>query len=326
MSLEGPEIPTQEAVNYILEPARVVQAEEGQQSVIFCLDVSGSMCVTQAVSGKFKIKGDKLKEMQELMKFSDGSDQFFNENRNSTYVSRLQCVQAAIESQVLNLQQTNPNVKVGLVTFNNEVTVIGDGTADTVTINGDRLNNYEYLLDNATACTQQTMNNSVGDTADNLMDKLYQLQETGPTALGPAALTSIAMAAQGLPGSSVTICTDGLANVGLGSIEGNEQEQAMDFYAKVAEYAKQHGVTVNIVSIVGEECDLETLSTLTSETGGTVQRLEADKLTEDFGNVLSSPVIASNVVLKVKLHKGLEFRNEDDDTLSQAGSLIDGDG
>ena len=130
------------------------------------------------------------------------------------------------------------------------------------------------------------------------------------------------MAAQGLPGSSVTICTDGLANVGLGSIEGNEQEEAMAFYGKLAEYAKEKGVTVNIVSIVGEECDLATLSPLTSETGGTIERVEADKLRENFANVLASPVIASNVVLKVKLHKGLEFRNEDEDNIEQAGSFM----
>ena len=39
------------------------------------------------------------------------------------------------------------------------------------------------------------------------------------TALGPAVLTSIAMASQGCKGSSVVICTDGLANKGLGSLE-----------------------------------------------------------------------------------------------------------
>jgi len=45
-----------------------------------------------------------------------------------TYVSRLQCVQSAIDSQLESMGKTNPDRKVGLVTFNNEVTVIGDGT------------------------------------------------------------------------------------------------------------------------------------------------------------------------------------------------------
>ena len=45
------------------------------------------------------------------------------------------------------------------------------------------------------------------------------LEETGPTALGPAVLTSIALAAEGGAGSSVIVCTDGLANVGIGNFD-----------------------------------------------------------------------------------------------------------
>jgi len=37
-------------------------------------------------------------------------------------------VQAAIESQVDLMKNDNPKRKVGLVTFNNEVTIVGDGT------------------------------------------------------------------------------------------------------------------------------------------------------------------------------------------------------
>jgi hypothetical protein len=36
-------------------------------------------------------------------------------------------VLAAIESQINELKETNPNKIVGLVTFNNEVTIFGDG-------------------------------------------------------------------------------------------------------------------------------------------------------------------------------------------------------
>jgi len=50
------------------------------------------MCVSQPVKGKHQIRGDRTKEMQELMKFSDGSDQFTQGERNITYVSRMQCL------------------------------------------------------------------------------------------------------------------------------------------------------------------------------------------------------------------------------------------
>jgi hypothetical protein len=44
------------------------------------------------------------------------------------------------------------------------------------------------------------------------------------TALGPAVLTSVAIAGQGLPGSIVVLCTDGLANEGLGDLSSEEKK------------------------------------------------------------------------------------------------------
>ena len=53
------------------------------------------------------------------------------------------------------------------------------------------------------------------------------LEETGPTALGPAVTTAIAMAAEGAPGSTVVVCTDGLANIGIGAFD--EAKEDADF-------------------------------------------------------------------------------------------------
>lgn len=38
--------------------------------------------------------------------------------------------------------------KIGVVTFNGDVTVLGDGSKDPTTITGDKLNNYKWLLEN----------------------------------------------------------------------------------------------------------------------------------------------------------------------------------
>jgi len=52
------------------------------------------------------------------------------------------------------------------------------------------------------------------------------IEESGPTALGPALLAAVTMASEGGAGSTVILCTDGLANVGLGSFDNvsNEEE------------------------------------------------------------------------------------------------------
>ena len=56
------------------------------------------MCVTEPIKGKFSLKGDRRnKDIAALAGFGDGSDQFINaSDKGFTYVSRLQCVQAAV--------------------------------------------------------------------------------------------------------------------------------------------------------------------------------------------------------------------------------------
>ena len=82
------------------------------------------------------------------------------------------------------------------------------------------------------------------------------------------------------------------------------------FYERIGQFAKEKGVTVNLISIEGDECNIGTLSKLAELTGGMVERVNPTNLTKNFANILALPVIATNVITKVKLHKGLKFRNE----------------
>ena len=82
------------------------------------------------------------------------------------------------------------------------------------------------------------MEGKIRETKDFLSEKVMELEETGPTAMGPAVLTSIAMASKGVAGSTVVICTDGLANVGLGAFDEANTEAEL---AKVEEFYERVG-------------------------------------------------------------------------------------
>jgi Sec23/Sec24 trunk domain len=152
------------------------------------------------------------------------------------------------------------------------------------------------------------------------------LEETGSTALGPAVLTAIGLAGEGAPGSTVIVCTDGLANIGLGALdEAKSEEQLLkieQFYEMIGQYAKTKGVTVNIISIKGDQCNIDSLSKISELTGGEVELVDPKDLINNFSNILSIQTIATNVTLKVKLHKGLEFRNQDPLNLSEDKTIL----
>jgi hypothetical protein len=89
----------------------------------------------------------------------------------------------------------------------------------------------------------------------------------------------------------------------MDEIKNDEEDDAMiKFYEKIGEFAKDNGVTVNIISIDGEECDLDALSKLAEATGGDVDKIEPTKLMDNFANMLSVPVIATNVTATIKVH------------------------
>jgi hypothetical protein len=231
--------------------------------------------------------------------------------RDVTYISRLQGVQAAIDKQLETMKKSSPEQGVALVAFNNEVTVIGDGSQPPTIIAGDKLSDKNTLIKLG---KEAVLPQAIGKVGATLSDKVFSLEEGGATALGPALLFSVMMASQ-QPGSKVIICTDGLANVGLGSLDelvtDEEHRTAQQFYDDVGQLAVDSGVSVSVVTIEGNDCRMVHLGQVADKTGGQVSVVDPVKLTQEFGNMLANPVIATNVSLTLILHNGMYFRNEE---------------
>jgi hypothetical protein len=116
------------------------------------MDISGSMCVSTEVpalqnewkalrQGGGKVtahahahtrthvthmmraqsKEEKNKEINASFNAENSYQYMPRENRNASYISRLECMQAAVDTQLQRLKVQSPNKKVVLITFNNEV-------------------------------------------------------------------------------------------------------------------------------------------------------------------------------------------------------------
>ncbi|KAL6079565.1 Circularly permutated Ras protein 1 [Balamuthia mandrillaris] len=341
--IEEEEKPTTESGDYILELAEDPEGsgngsteENGGKRkngpvVIFCIDISGSMCVTTEVMGRHKLKGGQslLKMQQELN--TEGADQFMpRQNKDTTWVSRLQCVQAAVETYMDKLVRESPSTRVGLVTFNNDVTIIGDGTGVPQTITGDKLNQYDTLLELGKSHSN-LLSHPIQESHEDLSQRLFRVEENGATALGPALLVSLGMASAqaSSSGSQVIICTDGLANVGLGAQDelrnSHEKHQVARFYAQLGQVAAHSGISVSVFSIKGTEANMENLGRLADSSGGQVNVVDPLSLHKEFASILSDPIIATNVAVDLLLHRGLYFRNEeteeDDDIVPEEAAV-----
>uniref|UniRef100_A0A1X7VU90 Uncharacterized protein n=1 Tax=Amphimedon queenslandica TaxID=400682 RepID=A0A1X7VU90_AMPQE len=326
LDIVNEEIPTEEDTTYLITPASIMAAEGGapiamdESLVVFCIDTSGSMCVTTKVSGQYDIRGAKEKRDKMMNSFpaevlaelrQPEYRHMQARQQNVTYISRMESLQAAVDTHLSKLVHSEPNKRVSIVTFSDDVTIMGDGRMVPVTIAGDKLSNSKAVIDSG---KEIPLPSTIRETQKALSKKIYSLEESGQTALGPAALASVVIASQ-KPGSRVVLCTDGLANVGLGSLDvaggGKAYASAENFYEDLGDIAMDKGVTVNFLSIKGTDCRVAELGQVATRTGGEVTIVDPLTVTEEFGSILSNPVIATDVVTKIIVHNGMYFRTED---------------
>eukprot|EP00457_Paulinella_chromatophora_P000582 gb/GEZN01000582.1/.p1 GENE.gb/GEZN01000582.1/~~gb/GEZN01000582.1/.p1 ORF type:complete len:1127 (+),score=207.51 gb/GEZN01000582.1/:42-3422(+) len=296
---------------FVLSPPEQQADAEDRKRVLFVMDTSGSMCVTQEVpTGRSPFRGDAKRkaEFQQLIEAGDIQAPSAEQTK-ITYVSRLQCLQAAVDSQLTSLARQHPNYRVGLLSFSDEVLFHGDCSQPAQTVAGDKLLEDEQLW---TLADRWPLLGSVGTTADQLRERLFALSEQGQTCLGPALLMATALGSHS-PGSQVVLCTDGLANRGLGRLDqaGPTAQASREFFTSVARRAKAAGVQVSVLSLTDQQASLETVGKVADETGGRVERVDPLALAEQFAGILESPTLVTHCEATLLLHPAFEFRGSE---------------
>lgn len=101
------------------------------------------------------------------------------------------------------------------------------------------------------------MQASVKQSCSSLQNILVAASAKGHTALGPAALAAVILAQKHKMGSNLVICTDGEANKGIGNFQAVDPESV---YTKIGRIAAETGVAINLIAIVGQNCNVHALS------------------------------------------------------------------
>ncbi|CAF0993277.1 unnamed protein product [Rotaria sordida] len=324
VDIEQTDLPKNEDATYLISPAPVVHGSDmtgvDDSIVIFLIDISGSMSSTTLVQGTFNLP-NALRQQERAAANFEGARMI--RQRNQTYVSRLQGVQMAVDANLDKLVKETPTRRAALLTFNHEITYYGDGTRDEpLVIRGDKLNSADDLIREAERELNKELK-PISQTKTNLTERVYDLEEGGQTALGPAVMFALNIVSQ-RQGSKIVICTDGLANRGLGSLETAQDEkvdealkmealaQGNRFYAELTERAREKGVSISVITIAGTACLLPVIGQMADGTSGNVTIVDLLKIRDEFALILEQKVIASNVEATVFVHRGLYIRDPDD--------------
>ena len=241
--------------------------------VVFCMDVSGSMGATCKSSGGVGGRG----------------------------ATRLECMQQALIEQIGALEKQQPGCVVALVTFSSRVWIHTDG-GKAIAAEPHELRSLQAAVATGAALREHVAL-PVGESARTLREAAAKLTSGGATSLGPALALSIGVASAA--GSRVVIFTDGLANTGIGQMNGGASSAGVPFYTEVGELAAAAGVSVSVLSLEGEDCAMEQLGTTADLTGGAVDVVDPLEMTSKVQSLMRYRTLATGVECALHLPPGM---------------------
>ena len=325
------DIPLNDTIENCLAPGinkELKTPEKDDSSLVFCFDISGSMCQSYDVGRNLKNKFNKIlgkKDNKNKFKFqnnnSDDEDNQFDYNmENTNYISRLDLVKCSIRDNINSLLKNAPNTKVGIVSFGSDIEVKGDCLSNVMMIKEKDMNNESKIKSLGEENTN-LIKAPISESHENIIKALNATEENGSTALGPAVLMSLSLLKNAKIGSRIFLCTDGMSNLGVGNISENK-DNAKDFYTKIGEMAKEKGIIINLITFQDSESEIDILMSMVDKSGGEIIRVNPNAILDGFNDLLENEAIASEVELRMNLNKCLTFRDQEEKDLSNDGSTI----
>eukprot|EP01137_Pigoraptor_chileana_P027467 Opistho-2@10094 len=263
--------------------------------VVFCVDTSGSMAVTTEIP--------QLQLEWKRLRGSGGSS-------TRDFISRLKCVQTAVQRQIERIAAQDPLTRIALVTFGSEVTCFMDAMEEHV-FAGDKLSDRNLLIEKGRELAKSLA--PVKLTQTLLLERLRALEERGGTALGPALAIAAGMCAAA-GGGEVFVCSDGLPNIALGAVSDADtahgssatDQEARRFYESMGAFAAENGTSISVIGLEGTGgCGLEYLRGCARATSGTVTLLHPLELVRQIRVISQNPVVATGADITIIAPAGI---------------------
>jgi hypothetical protein len=163
----------------------------------------------------------------------------------------------------------------------------------------DIMNSTKKLLDNIKLI-------GVGKNKDKLKKHVQALRDQGGTALGPAVGMAFVIAKHRNVGR-VVLLTDGLANEGIGALEGYQVTPASKYYEDIGKMFMELGTAVDVVGIAsGRGMELQTLGLLPEATGGQMYYVTPNELDRSLSELAGASLLGRDVEVRLVTPPGVK--------------------
>ena len=225
---------------------------------------------------------------------------------------KIEAVKHALVQNIHELTADYPTTKFALIPFSTNLDVFINPSQATTLKDGPSFFKEEALAKEAAKLIEKHSLDPIEKIYEKWTGIVKNLHTLDMTALGPALyvgtqiIVSSEKGKEKKQGGKVLLLTDGLANVGMGAVEGSQSgdnDKSMVFYNRLAQQCLDYNIIVDIVAVRdaggGNSVALNIIGKITDYTGGKMVFITSDQIEAAFGDLHRTNFVAKNVVLRV---------------------------
>ncbi len=223
--------------------------------------------------------------------------------------ANLAAVKRSLNTSIDSLSANAPDTMFGLIEFESSVIARNLENGNPVELPRNSFASLKDIMDSTKKLLDQVKLVGVGKNRDKLKKHVQALRDQGGTALGPAVGMAYVIAKHRNVGR-VVLLTDGLANEGIGALEGYQVTPASKYYEDLGKMFMELGTAVDVVGIAsGAGMELQTLGLLPEATGGQMYYVTPNELDRSLSELAGASLLGRDVEVRLITPPGVKVKD-----------------
>lgn len=223
--------------------------------------------------------------------------------------ANLAAVKRSLKTSIDSLAANAPDTMFGLIEFESSVVARNLENGNPVELPRESFASFKDIMESTKKLLDQIKLVGVGKNSDKLKKHVQALRDQGGTALGPAVGMAYVIAKNRNVGR-VVLLTDGLANEGIGALEGYQVTPASKYYEDLGKMFMELGTAVDVVGIAsGAGMELQTLGFMPEATGGQMYYVTPNELDKSLSELAGASLLGRDVEVRLITPDGVKVKD-----------------
>ncbi len=223
--------------------------------------------------------------------------------------ANLAAVKRSLNTSIDSLAANAPDTMFGLIEFESSVLLRNLETGEAVHLPQESFASFDKIVDSTKKLLDKIKLVNIGKNTDKLKHHVSALRDQGGTALGPAVAMAYVVAKHRNVGR-IVLLTDGLANEGIGALEGYQVTPANQYYEDLGKSFLEIGAAVDVVGIAsGAGMELKTLGLLPEATGGQMYYVTPNELDRSISELAGASMLGRDVEVRLITPPGVAIKD-----------------